>query len=180
MDIWSIVAAYALRRNPDCASERRGGAPLACASKGHRDWVYEAIREAAFPKCARPLKLVNQPAFTFCLTCPRGFEFGIKPSHDWRHLRNRAVHAVCISRKQFLGPISVKYSVCLSNQAGKCVICGIGNGILDDFYMSLTAFWHDKECDGCMPPRPTICAACREVHSLVKSVTFAKIVLSSF
>jgi hypothetical protein len=116
--------------------------------------------------------LVNQPAFTFCLNCPRGFEFEIKPSHDWQHLRNRAVHAVCISRKQFLGPISVKYSVCLSNQAGKCAICGIGVGILDDFYLSLTAFWHDKDCDGCMSSKPNICAACREINSLVKVVSF--------
>jgi hypothetical protein len=175
MDIWSIVAAFALRRNPDCASERRGGSALACASKLHKAGVDHAVREAAYPKCARPLKLVDQPAFDFCMTCPRGFEFDITPSHYWKHLRNRAVHAVCISRKQTLGPISVRYSVCLSSQAGTCVICGIGVGILEDFYLSLTAFWHAKECGGCMTSKPNICAACRDVHSLVKAVAFVSV-----
>ncbi len=165
MDVWSVVAAYLLRRNPNCAVERRGGAQLACASSMHRAAVQNALREARFPKCARPLALRNERSFRFCLHCPTGFEFDIaKPSG--RNCNYQVVRAKCVQIGELL-----RFTLCLAESGGRpCAYCERPTTELPPPYNKLTAnvFMHDARCPGCLPVIPVICGACCQGVSILQ------------
>lgn len=169
MDTWSIVAAYLVRRNPDCRAERRGGAQLACVSAMHCVAVQEAVREKNYPKCARPLALGNERFFRFCLHCPKGFEFDIcRPRGDFNY---QVVRAPCVRVGQV-----VRHTFCLAESGGRpCAYCERPTTELPPYNkLSMNVFMHDDGCPGCLPVIPVICGNCRHGVSFLPVAHFFK------
>lgn len=167
MDTWSIVAAYLVRRDADCSSERRGGAQLACVSKMHLDAMQHAVREKRFEKCARPLKLKFEENFSFCLLCPHGFEHNVLGPLRLCNYNYKVLKAPCIESEDFE---RCRYSLCLADAGGRrCANCG---GLCEDrpAPRSLNFMKHDKNCNGCMDVMPVICGLCRRSVSYVPFV----------